>query len=43
MNILYFIKPKAELAYVYDDYTVRQTLEKMEHHKYASIPKLKIA
>ena len=38
MNILYFIKPKAELAYVYDDYTVRQTLEKMEHHKYASIP-----
>ena len=38
MNILYFIKPKAELAYVYDDYTVRQTLEKMEHHKYAAIP-----
>lgn len=38
MNILYFIKPKAELAFVYDDYTVRQTLEKMEHHKYAAIP-----
>ena len=38
MNILYFIKPKNELAFVYDDYTVRQTLEKMEHHRYAAIP-----
>lgn len=38
MNILFFIKPKSELAYLYDDYTVRQAIEKMEFHKYSAIP-----
>lgn len=37
-NILFFLKPKVELAYIYDYHTVRQALEIMEHHKYSSIP-----
>lgn len=38
MNILFFLKPKSEVEYIYDDFTVRQALEKMEYHKYAAIP-----
>lgn len=38
MNLLYFLTPKAEVAYLYDDFTVRQALEKMEYHRYSSIP-----
>ena len=28
-NILFFLTPKAMCAYLYDDYTMRQALEKM--------------
>ena len=28
MNILFFLSPKQDLMYVYDDFTLRQTLEK---------------
>ena len=38
MNIMFFLTPKSDVAYIYDDYSVRQTLEKMEYHKYAAIP-----
>jgi CBS domain-containing protein len=38
MNLLFFLTPKAEVAYLYDDFTLRQALEKMEHHRYSSIP-----
>ncbi len=38
MNILFFLTPKSEVAYLYDDFTVRQALEKMEYHKYSAIP-----
>ena len=38
MNILFFLTPKSEVAYLYDDYTIRQALEKMEYHRYSSIP-----
>ena len=38
MNILFYLVPKSELVYIYDDYTVRQTIEKMEYHRYASVP-----
>ncbi|MBS5523125.1 MAG: CBS domain-containing protein [Clostridiales bacterium] len=38
MNILFFLTPKSDVAYIYDDYSVRQTLEKMEYHKYAAVP-----
>ena len=40
MNILFFLKPKSEVAYIYDYSTLRQVLETMEYHKYASIPML---
>lgn len=37
-NILFFLIPKALCAYVYDDYTVRQALEKMEGSGFAALP-----
>ena len=40
MNILFFLSPKQDLMYVYDDFTLRQTLEKWENNRYASIPVL---
>lgn len=40
MNILFFLKPKSEVAFIYDHCTLRQALETMEYHKYASIPML---
>ena len=30
--------PKAMCAYLYDDYTIRQAIEKMESAGYSSIP-----
>jgi CBS domain-containing protein len=38
VNILFFLTPKSEVAYIYEDYTMRQALEKMEYHRYSSIP-----
>lgn len=38
MNILFFLKPKNETAYIYSDYTVRQAVEKMKHYGYTAIP-----
>lgn len=38
MNIAYFLIPKNTVAYLYDDYTFRQGLEKMRHHGYTAIP-----
>ena len=40
MSILFFLSPKQDLMYVYDDFTLRQTLEKWENNRYASIPVL---
>ncbi len=37
-NILFFLTPKTLCAFVYDDYTVRQALEKMESAGYAALP-----
>ena len=37
-NILFFLTPKALCAFVYDDYTIRQALEKMESAGYAALP-----
>lgn len=37
-NILFFLMPKALCAYLYDDYTIRQALEKMESAGYAALP-----
>lgn len=38
MNILFFLIPKSEVAYIHEDETFRQTIEKMEHRKYSCIP-----
>lgn len=40
MNILFFLTPKSEVAWVEEDDTLRQGLEKMEHHGYAAVPLL---
>lgn len=40
MNILFFLTPKETVAYVEEDDTLRQVLEKMEHHGYTAIPLL---
>lgn len=37
-SILFFLTPKAMCAYLYDDYTIRQALEKMESAGYTAIP-----
>ena len=38
MNILFFLTPKSDVAYISEDDTLRQALEKMEHHKYSAVP-----
>lgn len=40
MNILFFITPKSEIAYIYEDESLRQALEKMEYHKFSAVPLL---
>ena len=37
-NILFFLKPKAMCAFLQDDYTIRQALEKMESAGYPALP-----
>ena len=37
-NILFFLKPKSEIAYIKVEDTLRQAIQKMEYHKYSSIP-----
>ncbi len=39
-SILFFLTPKAMCAFLYDDYTIRQALEKMEAAGYAALPVL---
>lgn len=38
MNVAYFLTPKCETAFLYDDYSFRQGLEKMKFHGYTAIP-----
>lgn len=38
MNILFFLTPKASCSYLYDDYSIRQALERLEKCGYAAIP-----
>ena len=40
MNILFFLTPKEEVAYIEESDTLRQVLEKMEHHGYTALPLL---
>lgn len=38
MNILFFLTPKSDVAYIFEDETLRQTVEKMGHRKFSCIP-----
>lgn len=38
MNIAFFLLPKHEVAFVTLDATLRQVIERMEHHRYTAIP-----
>lgn len=38
MNIAFFLTPKREIVYETIDATMRQVIEKMEHHRYTAIP-----
>lgn len=38
MNVLFFLKPKSEVAYLKDEYTLRQAIEKMERSGFTAIP-----
>ena len=40
MNILFFLTPKCDVAYVKEEDSLRNTLEKMEFHRYSAIPEL---
>ena len=37
-NILFFLTPKAMCSFVYDDFTIRQALEKMESGSFTALP-----
>ncbi len=38
MNVLFRLTPKEKVAYIFDDFTIRQALEKMQIYRYNSIP-----
>ncbi|RED54477.1 CBS domain-containing protein [Cohnella lupini] len=38
MNIAFFLLPKQEVVCVNEDATLRQTLERMERHRYSAVP-----
>lgn len=41
MNILMLLKPKAVIDYAYEDFTIRQAIEKMRNHGFTAIPVIK--
>lgn len=40
MNILFFLIPKHKVEYIFNDYSVRQVLEKLDAHGYTALPML---
>jgi CBS domain-containing protein len=38
MNIAFFLLPKVEVVCLTQQFTLRQTLEKMEHHRFTAVP-----
>lgn len=40
MNLLFFLTPKSEIEFIYEDFTLRQTLEKMDYYRFSEIPVL---
>ena len=41
MNLLFFLTPKQDVLYIYEDFTLRQTLEKWTNQRFATIPVLR--
>ena len=41
MNIFFFLTPKSNCTFIYDDFTIRQALEHMEATRFATIPILR--
>jgi len=39
-NILFLLTPKSKVAFVEEDYTLRNVIEKMDYYKYTAIPVL---
>ena len=40
MNVAFFLIPKQEVAFVFQHWTMRQVMEKMEYHRYSAVPLL---
>lgn len=38
MNFLYYLLPKEKVAYINENSTLRQAMEKMEYHRYTGVP-----
>lgn len=38
MNVLFLLTPKTDVAYVHDDDSIRQVMEKMDYYKYSAVP-----
>ena len=38
MNVAFFLRPKYQTTYIYEDDSIRAGLEKMKYHGYTSIP-----
>ncbi len=38
MKVAFFLTPKAEVAWVASRSTIRQAIERMEHHRYTAVP-----
>lgn len=38
MNVAFFMKPKADITYLFSDFTVRQALEKLHNTSYTAVP-----
>lgn len=41
MNLLFLLTPKQDVLYVYEDFSLRQALEKWANQRYATIPVLR--
>lgn len=38
MNILFFLTPKSDVAYIYNDYTIGKALQTFQTYRYSAIP-----
>lgn len=40
MNITFFLLPKIKVEFLFEDFSLRQAIEKMEYHRYSVVPVL---